>query len=236
MPARHMPCAPLDHVPNEAHRRIDRKTPLLLGDVLLDDVGLDRSGQALGRRGVLRIARGGGDVESEHDRGGCVDGHRNGHLAEVDAGEQRLHVVERVDGGALAPDLAERARVVGVVAHQRGHVERGREPGLAVLEQVAEARVGLLAGAVAGELAHRPQPPAIHGGVDAAREGIGAGHADGVIGAADAGREVVGRVQLAHGLAGERAKVARVGVGVGLARLLRLARQGSGSRNAWSAH
>ena len=42
------------------------------------------------------------------------------------------------------PDLAQRARVVGVVAHQRGHVERGRETGLAVLEQVVEALVGLL--------------------------------------------------------------------------------------------
>ena len=38
--------------------------------------------------------------------------------------EQRLHVVERVDRDALAPDLAERARMVGVVAHQRRHVER----------------------------------------------------------------------------------------------------------------
>ena len=89
--------------------------------------------------------------------------------------EQRLHVVERVDGDALAADLAERARVVGVVAHQRGHVEGGREAGLAVVEQVVEALVGLLAGAEAGELAHRPQPPAVHRGVDAARVGVGAG-------------------------------------------------------------
>ena len=62
-------------------------------------------------------------------------------------------------GDALAPDLASERGVVGVVAHQRGHVERGREAGLAVLEQVVEALVGLLAGAEAGELAHRPQPP-----------------------------------------------------------------------------
>ena len=49
------------------------------------------------------------------------------------------------------------ARRVGVVAHQRRHVERGAQAGLAVVEQVAEALVGLLGGAEAGELAHRPQ-------------------------------------------------------------------------------
>ena len=37
----------------------------------------------------------------------------------------------------LVPDLAQRARVVRVVAHQRREVEGGREAGLAVLEQVA---------------------------------------------------------------------------------------------------
>ena len=84
------------------------------------------------------------------------------------------HVVERVDGDALAPDLAERARVVGVVAHQRRHVERRAQARLAVVEQVAEALVGLLGGAEAGELAHRPQPPAVHRRVHAAGERIAA--------------------------------------------------------------
>ena len=42
--------------------------------------------------------------------------------------EQRLHVVERVDRDALAADLAQRLRVVGVVAHQRRHVERRLSP------------------------------------------------------------------------------------------------------------
>ena len=107
------------------------------------------------------------DVEREQDRGGPADRHRDRDLAERDAAEQRLHVVERVDRDALAPDLAERAGVVGVVPHQRRHVERRREAGLAVVEQVAEALVGLLGGAEAGELAHRPQPPAVHRGVHA---------------------------------------------------------------------
>jgi len=45
---------------------------------------------------------------------------------DLDAGEQSLHVGQYVDGHALAPDLAERARIVGVQAHQSGQVERGR--------------------------------------------------------------------------------------------------------------
>ena len=100
--------------------------------------------------------------------------------------------------------------VVGVVAHQRGHVEGGRQARLAVLEQVVEALVGLLAGAEAGELAHRPQPPAVHRLVDAARERVGARAPDRVLGAADPGGEVLGGVQLAHGLAGERAEAVAV--------------------------
>src|SRR5580765_9026385 len=73
---------------------------------------------------------------------------------------------------ARAPDFAERARVVRVVAHQRRHVERRREPGLPVLEEVAEALVRLLGRPEAGELAHRPQAAAVHRGIDAARERI----------------------------------------------------------------
>ena len=68
------------------------------------------------------------------------------------------------------PTSPERARMVGVVAHQRRHVERGREAGLAVVEQVAEALVRLLGGAEAGELPHRPELAAVHRRIDAARE------------------------------------------------------------------
>ncbi len=83
-----------------------------------------------------------------------------------------LHVVERVDRDALPSDLAERARMVRVVAHQRRHVERSRQSRLAVLEQVAEALVRLLRGAETRELAHRPEAAAVHRRIDTARERI----------------------------------------------------------------
>ena len=110
------------------------------------------------------------DVVGEQDRRRRVDRHRGGDLAERDAGEQGLRVGERVDGDALAPDLAERAGVVRVVAHERGHVERGGETGLAVVEEIAEARVRLLRRAETRELPHRPEPAPVHGRVHAARE------------------------------------------------------------------
>ncbi len=65
------------------------------------------------------------------------------------------------------PDLAKRAGVVGIEAHEARHVEGGREACLPVVEQVAKASVGLLYGPESGELAHRPQAPAVHGLVDA---------------------------------------------------------------------
>ena len=110
------------------------------------------------------------DVEREQDRRRRVDRHRGRDVAERDPAEERLHVLERVDRHPLAADLALRPRVVGVVAHQRRHVERGREPRLAVVEQVPEPLVRLDGGAEACELAHRPELAAVHRRIDAARE------------------------------------------------------------------
>ena len=129
-------------------------------------------------RALDALLLGDADVEGEQHRRRAVDRHRGRDLAQRDPVEERLGVGERVDRDALAPDLAERARVVGVVAHQRRHVEGGREAGLAVVEQVAEALVRLLGGAEAGELAHRPEPAAVHRRVDAARERVRAGVAE----------------------------------------------------------
>jgi hypothetical protein len=92
----------------------------------------------------------------------------------VEPAEERLHVGQRVDRDALAPDLPERAGVVGVVAHQGRHVEGGREARLPMLEQVAEALVRLLGRAEAGELSHRPELAAVHRRVHAPRERVDA--------------------------------------------------------------
>ena len=103
VPLRHLTGTELDHVDAEAHRRLGREDPLLLRDVLLEDVRLDRPAETIVRDALLV---GDADVEAEEHRGRPVDGHRGGDLVERDAVEEELHVFERIDGDALATDLA----------------------------------------------------------------------------------------------------------------------------------
>ena len=105
-------------------------------------------------------------------------GHRGGDLVDRDAIEQAGHIVNRGDRDAFAAHLAFGPFVVGVVTHQGGHVEGGGQPVLSLAQEKMEAGVGLLGQSEAGELAHRPQPSAIHRAVNAARVGILAGVAD----------------------------------------------------------
>src|SRR2546422_7934454 len=70
-------------------------------------------------------------------------------------------------------------------------VEGGGEPRLTLLEQVLEAQIGVLGAPEAREHPHRPQPPAIHRRVHAARERVLPGLAQPVF---VASRDVVGRV------------------------------------------
>jgi hypothetical protein len=179
VPARQLLRAELHHVRDEPHGRLGREDPFLLRDVLLEDVRLDRSPELRARDSLLL---GDADVEREQHRGRAVDRHRGRDLAEWDALEERLGVGERIDRDAFSPDLAERALVIRVVAHQRRHVEGRREAGLAVLEQVAEALVRLFGGAEAGELPHRPEPASVHRRVDAAGEREDAGVSEVAVG------------------------------------------------------
>jgi hypothetical protein len=61
-----------------------------------------------------------------------------------------------------------------------------------VLDQVAVAGIGLLGGRIAGVLAHRPEPVAVHAGMDPAGERIGAGLAEPLL---EAGRDVALLIQ-----------------------------------------
>ncbi len=78
---------------------------------------------------------GGDQQEREQHLGGAVDRHRHRDVAERDPGEEVDHVLAGADRDPAVADLAEGSVVVGVEPHQGGHVERHREPVLALGER-----------------------------------------------------------------------------------------------------
>ena len=133
---------------------------------LLEDVVLDRAGE-LFRRHALFL--GGDDVERHDRQHRAVHGHRHGHLVERDAGEQRPHVVDRVDRDARHADVAGDARMVAVVAAVGRQVERDGQALLSARQVAAVERVGVLGGGEAGVLPDGPRLRHVHGRVGAAQ-------------------------------------------------------------------
>ncbi len=155
----------IDHQP---HGRRGRKDVLLLRDVFLENVVLQRA------RNLFPIAAlffDGHQVHGPEHIGGRVDGHGDAGLFQIDAGEEGLHVFQRIDGHPALTHLAFALRGVGVITHQGRQVEGNGESSTAICQQVAVAGVGLLGGSKTGELAHGPEFAAVPGTVNPA--GIG---------------------------------------------------------------
>jgi len=190
VPQRRVSRAPLEHIDDDLERGLDRIHPGVLRHVFLEDVVLHRAAERM-TRNALPLGR--RHVEAEQQRRRPVDRHGRGDLVERDAAEQVFHVGERRDRDAALPHLTFGARMIGVVAHQRREVEGDRQAGLAVLEQELVPLIGVFRRPEAGELPHRPQPPAIHGGVNPAGERVLARRAE-LTGVIEAG-EISGGVQ-----------------------------------------
>ncbi len=126
-----------------------------------------------------------------------VDGHRGRDAIERDVVEQRRDVFDRIDGDADLADFAGGQRMVRVVSHLRRQIEGDAQPADAVGKEVAVSLVRFLRGREAGVLPHRPQPAAVHGGLDAASERELAGSAE--IGGRIPAGEVIGRADRVHG-------------------------------------
>ena len=77
------------------------------------------------RRDALLLAR--DDEEREHRQHGSVHRHRDGHVLQRDAVEQRAHVVNGIDRHARHADIAFDARVVRIVAAMGREIEGDRE-------------------------------------------------------------------------------------------------------------
>ena len=160
------------HQPERRPRRIDVRPAR---DVLLEHVVLHRAGER-GARDALLLAD--HDVHRQQDRRGGVDRHRGRDPVERDLAEEVGQVVDRVDRDPDPSHLALRHRMVGVVAHLRRQIERGRQAHLPRGQELPEPAVGLLRRAEPGVLAHGPEPAGVHVGVDAAGERKFAGPAE----------------------------------------------------------
>ena len=128
-------------------------------DVLLQDVVLNRARQAAQ---VDALPPRNCDVQRQQDHRGRVDRHRRGHTAQRDAVKKLSHIFHGIDGDTYASHLASRQRVIGVIAHLCGEVERDAQAADALRQEVLVPGIRLLRCAEAGVLAHRPQPPAVH--------------------------------------------------------------------------
>ena len=125
------------------------------------------------RRHALLLGR--DDVERQHRQHGAVHGHRHRHLVERNAGKQRAHVVDRVDGDARHADVAGDARMVAVVAAMGGEIEGDRQAFLTGGEIAPVKGVEILGRGKAGILADGPRLGDVHGRVGAAQKRRDAG-------------------------------------------------------------
>ena len=141
VPLRDVLAAVLEDVGGQPHGRLGRVDVVAARHVLLEHVVLDRAAQLLGAHALLLADQ---LVEQQQDRRRRVDRHRGRDLVERDLVEADPHVLDRVDRDAGAAHLAQAERVVGVAAELGRQVEGHREPGRAVLDQVAVALVRLL--------------------------------------------------------------------------------------------
>ena len=175
VPARHVTRAEFDSIDDEAQRGFGREEKLFLRDILFQYIVLQRPTQRGHRKAALLSI---GDIHGPDSSGGTIDGHRGRHLIQGQIGEENLHIGKRGDGHAALAKLAYGQRMIGIVAVQSRHVERGREARLALFEQVFEAGVGVFGGSEASEHTHGPGFGAVHRWLHATRVGILAGQGE----------------------------------------------------------
>ena len=175
IPARHLLGGKGKDIGDQPQRGLRGKDPRFLGGILLENIVLNGAADALQRHPLLQRRR---HIEAPQHRRRPVDRHRGGDLIEGDPLEEHLHILQRIDSHAAAADLSQRAVMVGIIPHDRGHVESHAQPRLALLQQVTVAPVGSGGIAKTGKLAHRPEASAVHILPHPPGKGIGAGRTE----------------------------------------------------------
>ena len=164
VPLRHLLAAVDHHVPNDTEMSLRRERPLLLSNILLENIRLDRSPKFFRLQPLpLRHA----NIHRRQDRCRRVDRHASTHLLQRNSFEDDLHVLQRADRDATSPNLALGARMIRIVPVQSRHVKRNAQPCLTMFEKIMEPLVSVLRGTESGEHPHRPGTPAIHCRIDA---------------------------------------------------------------------
>jgi hypothetical protein len=135
------------------------------------------------------------NVHGHDGERGAVHRHGDRHFVQRDAVEQDFHVLDRVDGHTSLADVADNARMVGVIASVGGEVERDGQARLAGLEVTTVEGVGLFGRRETGVLAHGPGTSGVHRGAGAANVGRHAGQCPHMVEAF----EVLGGVQGLYG-------------------------------------
>ena len=169
---RHMRRGEGKNIGDDAQRRLWRIDIGVAHHEFFQDVVLDGAGEFF-RLHALFFRR--HDVERQHRQHRAVHGHRHRHLVERNAGEQRAHVVDRIDRHARHADVAGDARMVAVIAAVGGEIESDRQALLAAGEIAAVEGVGILGRREAGILPDGPRLGDVHGRVGAAQERRDAG-------------------------------------------------------------
>ena len=189
---RHILRRVLENIGDDLQRKFGRVNISIAHHELLQDVVLDRTAELVERAALLQT---GHDVERQHRQYGAVHRHRDGHLIQRNAVEQHLHILHRADRHAGLADVADYARMIGVVTAVRSEVERHRKPFLAGSQVTAIERVRFGRGRKTGVLTDRPRTHHVHRTVRTAQERRDTG---GIIQVLHA-FEVFGRIGSFHG-------------------------------------
>ncbi len=157
----------LEDVADDPHawrRRIDVG---VAGHELLQNVVLNGARQLL-LRNALFLRR--NHIQRQDRQHRAVHRHRHADLAERDAVEQDAHIQDAVDRHARHADIAEHARIVGIVAAMRRQVEGDAQALLPAGDVALIERVRFFGGREPGILPHRPGAADIHRGIRPAHE------------------------------------------------------------------
>ena len=136
-----------------------------------------------------------GDVEAQKNRGGGVYGHGGTDLVQGNTLQQGFHVLQATNGHPTFPTSPWAKGWSESYPIWVGQVEGHRQPGLALLQQVAKTLIGVGGGGVAGILPHGPHAPTVGVGLDTTGIGVLPGIAQIPLWFVPLGSQVLGSVQ-----------------------------------------